>query len=82
MKKKESWHRALAGISLFLPISLGCYCKDESRCHRSILKQLIAEEANRKRSGFIELKHGQSPVDLMRYASPVCFADFDKETDI
>ena len=24
-------------------LSLGCYCKDESRCHRSILRELLTE---------------------------------------
>jgi uncharacterized protein YeaO (DUF488 family) len=23
--------------------SIGCYCEDESRCHRSVLRQLLAE---------------------------------------
>jgi uncharacterized protein YeaO (DUF488 family) len=33
----------LAALSHRTDFSLGCYCKDESRCHRSILRQLLAE---------------------------------------
>jgi uncharacterized protein YeaO (DUF488 family) len=33
----------LAALSHRTDFSLGCYCADESRCHRSILRQLLAE---------------------------------------
>ena len=33
----------LASLSHTANFSVGCYCADESRCHRSILKQLLAE---------------------------------------
>lgn|SRR5208337_3661906 len=33
----------LAALSHRTDFSLGCYCKDENRCHRSILRQLLAE---------------------------------------
>src|SRR5262249_45581442 len=33
----------LAGLSLQTSFSVGCYCEDESRCHRSILRVLLAE---------------------------------------
>jgi uncharacterized protein YeaO (DUF488 family) len=33
----------LAALSHQTNLSLGCYCADESRCHRSILRQLLAE---------------------------------------
>ena len=33
----------LAALSHQTNLSLGCYCKDESRCHRSVLRQLLAE---------------------------------------
>ena len=33
----------LAALSHRTDFSLGCYCTDESRCHRSILRQLLAE---------------------------------------
>jgi uncharacterized protein YeaO (DUF488 family) len=33
----------LAALSHRTDFSVGCYCTDESRCHRSILCQLLAE---------------------------------------
>jgi uncharacterized protein YeaO (DUF488 family) len=33
----------LAALSLQTNFSLGCYCEDETRCHRSLLKQLLME---------------------------------------
>jgi uncharacterized protein YeaO (DUF488 family) len=33
----------LAALSHRTNISIGCYCKDESRCHRSILRELLAK---------------------------------------
>jgi len=33
----------LAALSHQTNFSLGCYCEDESRCHRSILRKLLAE---------------------------------------
>ena len=33
----------LALLSRTTNFSVGCYCEDESRCHRSILKRLLAE---------------------------------------
>jgi uncharacterized protein YeaO (DUF488 family) len=33
----------LAALSHQTDFSVGCYCEDESRCHRSILRQLLAE---------------------------------------
>ena len=33
----------LAALSHTTDFSLGCYCQDENRCHRSILRQLLAE---------------------------------------
>jgi uncharacterized protein YeaO (DUF488 family) len=33
----------LAALSHQTNFSLGCYCQDESRCHRSILKKLLTE---------------------------------------
>lgn len=32
----------LAALSHQTNFSVGCYCKDESRCHRSLLKKLLA----------------------------------------
>jgi uncharacterized protein YeaO (DUF488 family) len=33
----------LAALSHQTNLSLGCYCADESRCHRSVLRALLAE---------------------------------------
>lgn len=33
----------LAAMSRVADFSVGCYCEDESRCHRSLLKQLLIE---------------------------------------
>lgn len=33
----------LAALSHTAHFSVGCYCADESRCHRSILRQLLAD---------------------------------------
>ena len=32
----------LAALSRHANFSVGCYCEDESRCHRSILRELLA----------------------------------------
>ena len=33
----------LAALSRHTNLSIGCYCEDERRCHRSLLKQLLIE---------------------------------------
>jgi uncharacterized protein YeaO (DUF488 family) len=33
----------LAALSQEADFSVGCYCEDEKRCHRSILRKLLAE---------------------------------------
>jgi uncharacterized protein YeaO (DUF488 family) len=33
----------LAALSHKVNLSVGCYCEDESRCHRSILRQLLKD---------------------------------------
>ena len=34
----------LAALSHQTDFSVGCYCEDESRCHRSLLRELLAEK--------------------------------------
>jgi len=34
----------LAALSPQTNFSVGCYCEDESRCHRSVLKKLLIDE--------------------------------------
>jgi uncharacterized protein YeaO (DUF488 family) len=33
----------LAALSRHAAFSVGCYCEDESRCHRSVLKAMLHE---------------------------------------
>jgi uncharacterized protein YeaO (DUF488 family) len=35
----------LAALSHNTNLSIGCYCEDESRCHRSVLRTLLAERS-------------------------------------
>ena len=37
----------LAALSHHGDFSVGCYCADESRCHRSVLRELLAERGAR-----------------------------------
>lgn len=34
----------LAALSRTTDFSVGCYCEDEARCHRSVLRQLLAAQ--------------------------------------
>jgi uncharacterized protein YeaO (DUF488 family) len=45
MKRPESARLLdlLAALSQRTNFSVGCYCEDEARCHRSILRELLAE---------------------------------------
>lgn len=45
MKKPEAARLLdlLAALSHQTSFSIGCYCEDEQRCHRSILKKLLAD---------------------------------------
>jgi len=33
----------LAALSAQANVSVGCYCEDQSRCHRSVLRELLVE---------------------------------------
>ena len=35
----------LAALSQVANFSVGCYCEDEARCHRSVLRALLAERS-------------------------------------
>ncbi len=35
----------LAALAARTPIAIGCYCEDESRCHRSVLRRAIENAA-------------------------------------
>jgi len=45
MKEPDAAHtlELLARLSHGASFSMGCYCQDESRCHRSILRELLIE---------------------------------------
>jgi uncharacterized protein YeaO (DUF488 family) len=37
----------LAALSRSADFSVGCYCEDEQRCHRSVLRELLREQGAR-----------------------------------
>ena len=37
----------LAALSLQTSFAVGCYCEDEMRCHRSVLRALLEEHGAR-----------------------------------
>jgi uncharacterized protein YeaO (DUF488 family) len=37
----------LAALSHQADFSMGCYCEEESRCHRSVLRELLVERGAR-----------------------------------
>ena len=41
----------LAALSHTADFSVGCYCEDEGRCHRSVLRELLAECGARVEGG-------------------------------
>lgn len=45
MKQPDASHalNLLATLSHGSSLSVGCYCEDENRCHRSVLRTLLAE---------------------------------------
>lgn len=49
MNKAETRHvlKALAALSHQTNFSVGCYCEDERRCHRSILRAILKEHGAR-----------------------------------
>jgi len=49
MKESAARHTIefLAAVSRETPIAIGCYCEDESRCHRKALLELIRQQIDR-----------------------------------
>ena len=37
----------LAALSAHADFSVGCYCEDEGRCHRSLLRELLSDHGAR-----------------------------------
>lgn len=46
MAQPEASHtlELLAALSHTADFSIGCYCEDESRCHRSVLRELLKDK--------------------------------------
>lgn len=53
MKRPEARHvlDLLAALSHTTDFAVGCYCADESRCHRSVLRKLLEERGAMITSG-------------------------------
>ena len=47
MRKQEQLLALLALLSHGSDFAVGCYCEDESRCHRSILRALLSDHGAR-----------------------------------
>lgn len=63
----------LAALSHQTNFSLGCYCEDENHCHRSVLRQLLAERGAEFRKtvpGAIESYTGELAKIVGRKAKP------------
>ena len=41
----------LAALSHTTNLAVGCYCEDERRCHRSVLRELLVERGAKTESG-------------------------------
>jgi uncharacterized protein YeaO (DUF488 family) len=52
----------LAALAKRLSIAIGCYCEDESRCHRSVLRNLIESVV---RSGEPDMEEIDPAVDTV-----------------
>ncbi len=64
----------LAVLSNFMPLALGCRCDEDNRCHRSILRDLIAEA--QAASSHSTTDPRTLPPEI-GYSSPACFANWD-----
>jgi uncharacterized protein YeaO (DUF488 family) len=69
----------LAGLSQSVPFSVGCYCEDESHCHRSLLHELICASRSEKKAGTAKAIKSGAPVE--RFASPVCYAQWEESEE-
>ena len=64
MKQPDAAHTLdlLAALSHQTNISVGCYCEDEGRCHRSVLRELLEERRGEDR--LIRASRQRVPVDV------------------
>jgi uncharacterized protein YeaO (DUF488 family) len=49
MRKQLRLIDVLAALSHDADFAVGCYCEDERRCHRSVLREILAEHGARLR---------------------------------
>ena len=68
----------LAAMIAFEPVSLGCFCEDETRCHRMLLRSLIEERAKARGAAFPR-EAGETGQESPHFASPVCYANYECE---
>lgn len=68
----------LAVMSCGAPFSLGCFCEDESRCHRSVLRELVIARRAVIAPDVLAGQAGAKTGPVLRFASPVCYADWDE----
>jgi uncharacterized protein YeaO (DUF488 family) len=67
----------LAVMAYHVPVSLGCFCEDETRCHRSLLRALVEAEM---KSPALEFLHNRSAArKTEEYSGPPRFADLDED---
>jgi uncharacterized protein YeaO (DUF488 family) len=68
MRKPDQRHviETLAAVAQHQSIQIGCYCADETKCHRSLLLALILEAEEGLLSRHTETKF------RARFASPAC----------
>jgi uncharacterized protein YeaO (DUF488 family) len=71
----------LAGLSQSVPFSVGCYCEDESHCHRSVLHELICQSRSAKEARPGKARAIESCASVERYASPVCYAQWEENEE-
>lgn len=46
----------LAALSRQSNFSVGCYCENEARCHRSVLRELLAERGARMEASAADVR--------------------------
>ena len=49
----------LAALSQQTNLSVGCYCEDEARCHRSVLRELLVEHGAQRARALTSRRGGQ-----------------------
>ncbi len=64
----------LAVLSNSMPLALGCRCDEDNRCHRSILRDLIAEAQAASPHSTTDPRILPPEIG---YSSPACFANWD-----